>query len=192
MQKFSLKITESANAILETAVDGSVLAFTFYVWQSGFALVLAIATSTGTAIAHRRKKMSNDVEGVGRAPLTVIVAEQYALARNALADLLSADGFQSLQADCLEVAIAHINNAKGPAVLLADLSMDGWKSIVRHARTKTDILVIAMVGEHPFSTIYALKGFDIQVCLLKPIIYHDVRWAIRQNIGGRLISFRQH
>lgn len=84
--------------------------------------------------------------------------------------------------------MSHINNTRGPAVLLVDLNMNGWKSIVRHALTKTDILVIAMVGKHPFSTMCELKGFDIQVCLLKPIIYHDVRWAIRQNIGGRLPS----
>jgi len=46
----------------------------------------------------------------------------------------------------------------------------------------TDALVIAMEGNYPFSKIYDLRELGVQACLPKPIIYNDVRHAIRENL----------
>jgi len=119
-----------------------------------------------------------------RSRITVIVAENYSLARAALAGLLIYDGYRALQADCLESALSHINYAYGPVVLLVDVDMPGWETIVRQAIKRADAFVIAMVGNHhPLSKIHEVKGRGIQICLLKPILYHDVRTAIIENLG---------
>ena len=65
---------------------------------------------------------------------------------------------------------------------LADLEMQGWRSIVRHAVRTHGALVIAMEGNHPISEMHDLKQRGIRVCLKKPIIYDDIRRAIRRNI----------
>jgi DNA-binding response OmpR family regulator len=116
-----------------------------------------------------------------QALLTVIVAEKYPLARASLTALLTYDGYRVFQADCLDAALSHINNTHGHLVLLADVDMPGWKTIVRHAVKRSDSFVIAMVGDrHPLSKICELKDLGIKVCLLKPILYKDVRTAIME------------
>jgi DNA-binding NtrC family response regulator len=128
-------------------------------------------------------KMTNGIETeVKRSPLTVIVAERYPIARAALAALLSYDGYRVFQADSAKAALSHITSVDNLAVLLADLDMPGWRSIVRYAAQTTDALVIGTEGNHPFSEMYDLKEHGIRLCLKKPLIYDDVRTAINENI----------
>jgi CheY-like chemotaxis protein len=87
---------------------------------------------------------------------SVIVAENYPIARASLADLLSYDGYKVFQAENVKAALSCINKVDDLSVLLADLDMFGWRSIIRHAVRTTDALVIAMEGDYPFSKIYDL------------------------------------
>ena len=125
---------------------------------------------------------------VERTPLTVIVAEHYPVACASLADLLTYDGYRVFQADNVKAALSFINRVDDLAVLLADLDMTGWRSIVRHTVRTTDALVIAMEGNQPISAMYDLKERGIQVCLPKPIVYNDLRAAIRENVAVRHAS----
>lgn len=118
-----------------------------------------------------------------QSPLTVVVAEHYPSARASLADLLSYDGYRVFQADNVEAALSCIDSVENLSVLLADLDMSDWQSIVRHAVTTTDAFVIAMEGKHPISVMYDLKEHGIRLCLRKPIIYNDLRAAISGNLG---------
>jgi DNA-binding NtrC family response regulator len=123
--------------------------------------------------------------GIKQSPLSVIVAEQQPLARASLADLLTYDGYRVFQADDVKAAWSCIKAVENPAVLLADLDMFGWRSIIRHAVRTTNAFVIAMEGSYPFSKIYDLKERGVGACLRKPIIYNDLRAAIRENVGRR-------
>ena len=118
-----------------------------------------------------------------QSPLTVVVTEHYPSARASLADLLSYDGYRVFQADNVEAALSWIDSVENLSVLLADLDMSDWQSIVRHAVTTTDAFVIAMEGKHPISAMYDLKEHGIRLCLRKPIIYNDLRAAISGNLG---------
>jgi DNA-binding NtrC family response regulator len=115
-------------------------------------------------------------------PDSVIVAENNSVARASLADLLSLDGYRVFQADNVKAALFCINRVDDLKVLLADLDMFGWRSIIRHAVRTTGASVIAMEGDYPFSKIYDLRGLGVQACLPKPIIYYDVRRAITENL----------
>jgi DNA-binding NtrC family response regulator len=117
-------------------------------------------------------------------PLNVIVAEKYPIARAALAALLTYDGFQAFQAENLKSAISYINEIENVAVVLADLEMLGWRSIVRHAATTTSALVIGMEGNQPISEMYNLTQRGIRLCFQKPIDYATILAAIRKNIAA--------
>jgi DNA-binding NtrC family response regulator len=119
---------------------------------------------------------------VNRSPLAVIVAERYPISRAALAALLSYDGYRVFQADSVRAAVSHINSIGDVAVLLVDLDMPGWRSIVQHAVQTTDALVIGLKGGQPISEVYDSTEHGIRVCLQKPLIYDDVRTAITKNI----------
>ena len=123
--------------------------------------------------------------GIEQSPLSVIVAEQRPLACASLADLLTYDGYRVFQAHDVKAAWSCISKVNNPAVLLADLDMFGWRSIIRHAVRTTNTLVIAMEGSYPFSKIYDLKERGVVACLRKPIVYNDLRAAIRENVGRR-------
>jgi DNA-binding NtrC family response regulator len=117
-------------------------------------------------------------------PLNVIVAEKYPLARAALAALLTQDGYQAFQAENSKTAISYINQLENLAVLLADLEMPGWRSIVRHATRTTGALVIGMEGNQPISEMYNLAQRGIRLCVQKPIDYAAILAAIREKIAA--------
>jgi DNA-binding NtrC family response regulator len=117
-------------------------------------------------------------------PLNVIVAEKYPIARAALAALLTQDGYQAFQAENSKTAISYINQLENLAVILADLEMPGWRSIVRHAATTTSALVIGMEGNQPISEMYNLTQRGIRLCVQKPIDYAAILTAIRGKIAA--------
>ena len=124
--------------------------------------------------------MLSDIEAeIKRSSRTVIIADKHPIARAALALLLTYDGYRVFQADSFKAAVSHINYNEDLAVLITDLEMPEWRSIVRHAVKTTHALVIAMEGNHPVSKMYDLNQRGIRLCLQKPINYNDVRRAIR-------------
>ena len=115
-------------------------------------------------------------------PLNIIVTEKHPLARAALVSLLGADGFHVLQAENVGAATFFITSVDHLAVLLVDLELQGWRSLVRYALTR-GALVIAMEGDHPISEMYDLAQRGITACFEKPITYDEVRTAIKQNLA---------
>jgi DNA-binding NtrC family response regulator len=113
-----------------------------------------------------------------------IVADNHSISRATLAALMSYDGYRVFQATSL-TAMSCISNADNLAVLVIDLEMQGWRSIVRQATMTTNASIIAMEGEHPISEIYDLRQRGIAVCLQKPIVYNDLRMAISASINGQ-------
>ncbi len=113
--------------------------------------------------------------------LTVIIAEQYPISRAALAALLSYDGYRVFQAANARSAISHLSAISDVKVLLADLDMPEWRSIVQHATETTDALVIGLEGNVPFRKMYNLQEYGIRFCLQKPLRYQDVLAAIEGN-----------
>ena len=130
-------------------------------------------------------KNDRELDTIGL-PLAVIVAEKHTIVRASLATFLSYDGYRVFQAENLNATISRINNITDLAVLLIDLDMPGWKSILQHALNSVpDAFVIAMAGVERIPAISALNHCGIQVCLQKPLIYKDVRQAISEVIGRR-------
>jgi len=112
-----------------------------------------------------------------RCTQVVIVAEKHPLAREALADLLSYDGYRAIQAEDLSAAIAYIENAENVVAVLVDLDLVGWRAIVRQAAA-ANIMVIAMRGRHCIST-DELDRRGVSACFDKPITYGDIAYAIK-------------
>jgi DNA-binding NtrC family response regulator len=122
-------------------------------------------------------------------PLVVIVAEQHPILRASLAALLSHDGYRVFQAEDLNATISCINRIRDLTLLLVDLAMPGWKSIVQHALdTAPDAFVVAMAEVESIPEISDLNQHGVQMCLQKPLIYKDVCRAIGEIIGRRLAA----
>jgi len=120
-----------------------------------------------------------------RDPVSVIVAEKYPLARATLAALLSHDGYRVFQAEDANAAVALIGALPDLAVLLADLDMMGWRSVVGQSVKRTGATIIAMEGAHPYSKIYDLRERGISGCVQKPILYAELLDLIRKRQPAR-------
>jgi DNA-binding NtrC family response regulator len=137
--------------------------------------------------------MRNDINTQHQeSPITVIVAEKYPISRAGLAALLSYDGYRVFQAANARSAISHLNVPADLKVLLADLDMPDWQSMVRHATATTDALVIGLEGNMSFGKLYDLTGYGIRLCLQKPLRYKDVLRAIEENIQRPSVDGTHH
>src|SRR5258708_39533641 len=111
----------------------------------------------------------------GRFCCTAIIADKNPIVRGALAFLLTNDGYRVFQADSFKAAVSHINYNEDLALLIADLEMPEWRSIVRHAVKTTQPLAIGMAGYHPISKMYALSDRGFRLCLQMPINRNHTR-----------------
>lgn len=134
--------------------------------ECSFVVKVEVATDTKSQLEHQ-------------AP-AVIVAEKYPIARTALVDLLIYDGYRALQAENHAIAISHIDTVENLAAVLVDLDMSGWQSIIRHAVARKAIPVIAMEGNH-YIPKSELEEHGVQVCLRKPIVYHELRQSLTRK-----------
>jgi DNA-binding response OmpR family regulator len=125
--------------------------------------------------------MMNPSTKTARGPLSVIVAEKYPLARATLAALLSHDGYRVFQAENAKAAVALIEALPDLGVLLADLDMLGWRSVVSQTVKRTGVTIIAMEGMHPYSDMYDLRERGISGSVQKPILYSDLLELIRER-----------
>lgn len=103
-----------------------------------------------------------------RGGTSILVAEREAVARASLSDLFREEGYQVLEAPRSAPAIDHINNTAGLRVILTDLDMPGWHSIVRHARVVVPNAFI--------------------LCMVRPLSIHDVTEAQQLGAHGHFVK----
>ena len=125
--------------------------------------------------------MMNQSTEKARDLLSVIVAEKYPLARATLAALLSHDGYRIFQAENAKSAVALVEAHPDLGVLLADLDMMGWRSVVSQTVMRTGATIIAMEGVHPYSKLYDLRERGVSACVQKPILYSELLDLIRDR-----------
>ena len=71
-------------------------------------------------------------------------------------------------------------------MLLADLDLPHWKSLVRHAQTIVPkALVLGMAQFHLVPEPTELQRRGIHACLAKPLMFEEVRQSIINHIGGK-------
>jgi|GEM_PF-1875157 len=115
-----------------------------------------------------------------RCPKVVLVAEKQPIARAALAELLSHDGYHAIQLNDLSAALAYTEFAENVVAVLVDLDMVEWRAIARQATAKKNVLVIAMRGVH-LVTKNELDLRGVKTCFDKPITYGDIACAIKAH-----------
>ncbi|HME60829.1 MAG TPA: hypothetical protein VKH62_06225 [Candidatus Binatia bacterium] len=115
----------------------------------------------------------------------ILVAEWYPTALSSLSDLLRYEGYRVIEAADTDAAISHIDANRDLGAVLADLDMPNWKSLVQHASVtvpKAFLLGMAQVQSMPESAELQRRG--IHLCLPKPLVFQDLRQALRGGLAG--------
>jgi DNA-binding response OmpR family regulator len=109
----------------------------------------------------------------------ILVAEEEDIARASLSDLLRLDGYRVIEAGDKYAAINGLEKNGGVDAVLSDLEMRGWRSVASCAlalHPKTYLLGMVRSGALPDKI--ELQHSSIEDCLVKPLLYEDVRSRI--------------
>lgn len=115
----------------------------------------------------------------------LLVTEGYPTALSSLSELLRYEGYRVIEAADTHAAISQIDANLELAAVLADLDLPNWRLLVQHASVivpKAFILGMAQVQSMPESSELQRRG--IHLCLPKPLVFQDLRQALRQRLAG--------
>jgi len=115
----------------------------------------------------------------------ILVTEGYPTALSSLSELLRYEGYRVIEAADMHAAISQIDANLDLAAVLADLDLPNWRLLVQHASVivpKAFILGMAQVQLMPESSELQRRG--IHLCLPKPLVFQDLRQALRRRLAG--------
>lgn len=127
-------------------------------------------------------------DGVGETTITIVLADDHTVVRNALRLLLDAEpGFEVVaEAGDADTAVRYVRGHR-PAVLILDLNMPGRSSLdavpdIRAASADTEIVVLTMQNEPAFARRALQAG--VRGYVLKEAADADLVQAVRSAAAG--------
>ena len=115
----------------------------------------------------------------------LLVTEGYPTALSSLSELLRYEGYRVIEAADTHAAISQIDANLDLAAVLADLDLPNWRLLVQHASVivpKACILGMAQAQLMPESAELQRRG--VHLCLPKPLVFQDLRQALRRGLAG--------
>jgi len=139
---------------------------------------------------HRNKvsRMTIDRHGlkIHIAGASILVAEREPIARTSLSELFRDEGHRVHEAADSNAAIGQINKDPGVKVILLDIEMPSWRSVVTHARdTLPAAVIIGMSGQDSNRVVREAQRFSVPGYLVKPLLFDDVCKTILRLMASR-------
>jgi CheY-like chemotaxis protein len=116
--------------------------------------------------------------------VSMLVAESQASARSSLAELLRYEGYRVFEAHDRQSAFDSIEANPDLLVLLVDLYLPEFPSIIQHAQLKLAQPFVIGMGNYDFTPFPQRRAIPY-LRLPKPLDFNGVRVAIRQHVKGR-------
>ena len=117
---------------------------------------------------------------------SVLVAEKEPTSRSSLSELLREEGYQVVEAADSGTALIQLNRDPSIKVILSDLEMPSWTTIVKQARSRLpDSLILGMVRYGAFANGLEAQRLGAQAYLVKPLEFADVKQWIQRFLTGR-------
>jgi CheY-like chemotaxis protein len=127
-----------------------------------------------------RSKMQQSAE------TSILVAESRPTARESLSELFRDEGYRVLEAPDSASAINHINNNDGLHVILTDLDMPAWHSIIRHARAVVpNAFILCMVGCASNYDVTEAQRLGAHGHFSKPLEFVDLHQSIQNLLAEK-------
>jgi DNA-binding NtrC family response regulator len=120
-----------------------------------------------------------------RSEIIVLVAEREPVSLSSLSDLLREEGYQVLEASEIISAIHHIDNHKALRVILVDLGIPEWNSLIRHAHmVLPQAFILCMVA--PFFVADVAEAQRLGACayFLKPLDFLTLHQVIQNLLAA--------
>jgi CheY-like chemotaxis protein len=116
----------------------------------------------------------------------ILVAEWEPVARTSLSELFRQSGHSVLEAPDSNSAIVQINKNSGLKVIMLDVEMPLWRSVVTHARgTLPAAFILGMSALDSSRAVLEAQGLGVHGYLLKPLAFDDVCETILRLMKGQ-------
>jgi DNA-binding response OmpR family regulator len=104
-----------------------------------------------------------------------------------LSELLREEGYRVLEAADSGAAVSQISRERDIRVILADLEMPSWSSIIEHARVNlAESFILGMVRYGALSNAIQAQQLGAHAYLIKPLAFKEVDEWIKCYLTGKL------
>jgi len=104
-----------------------------------------------------------------------------------LSELLREEGYHVLEAADSGAAVSQISRKRDIKVILADLEMPSWSSIIEHARVNlAESFILGMVRYGALSNAIQAQQLGAHAYLIKPLAFKEVDEWIKCYLTGKL------
>lgn len=116
----------------------------------------------------------------------ILVAENEAISRASLSELLRDQGYRVVEAADSGSAIVQISRTLDIEVILSDLEMPSWSTVIKHARANLpDSFILGMVRYGALSNAREAERLGAHAYLIKPLSFNEVNDRIQCFLTGR-------
>ncbi len=130
--------------------------------------------------------MNDGTAGIQTVAPWILVAEREPISRTSLSDLLREEGYQVVEAADSGTALSQLNRDPSIKVILSDLEMPSWATIVKQARSQLpNSLILGMVRYGALANGREAQRLGAQAYLVKPLEFADVNQWIQRFLTGR-------
>jgi two-component system NtrC family response regulator len=117
---------------------------------------------------------------------SILVAELEPISRLSLSELLRDEGYRVFEAADSAAAVQQLSEKQDIKIILADLEMPSWRSIVKHARVDLpESFVLGMVRYGALANALEAQQLGAHAHLVKPLAFDEVSLWIQRCLTGR-------
>jgi len=118
---------------------------------------------------------------------TILVAESEATARVSLSELLRDEGHSVVEAADNVSAVSELSRDPSIQVILVDIEMPSWTSIIQQARLNLpNSFILGMVRYGALANALQAKQLGANTHLVKPLSFAEVNQWIQRYLTGKL------
>ena len=116
----------------------------------------------------------------------ILVAERELTSRTSLSELLREEGYQVVEAADSSAALVQLDQDPSIRVILSDLEMPSWTTIVKHARSQLpESFIIGMVRYGALANALEAQRLGAHGYLVKPLEFAEVNRRIQHCLTGQ-------
>jgi len=130
--------------------------------------------------------MDDDRSKIHLVAPSILVAEREPISRVSLSELLRDEGYHVIEAADSVAAVSQISEGQAVKIILADLEMPSWTSIIKHARVNLpESSILGMVRYGALSNALEAQQLGAHAYLIKPLSFNEVSQWIQRCLAGQ-------
>jgi DNA-binding NtrC family response regulator len=116
----------------------------------------------------------------------ILVAEKELTSRSSLSELLREEGYRVVEAADSRAAVDHLRSDPSIKIILTDLEMPSWATIIRLVRSQVpESFILGMLRYGALANAVEAQRLGVQAYLIKPLDFAEVNQWIQRYLAGQ-------